>query len=192
MRVLGSTNRVDMTILSFVNCDDHSEDHWVCEYWNVNERRWVMVDAQLDAFQRAALGIAFDPCDVPPDQFLPGGKAWQLCRAGQADPDSFGILEMHGLWFVRGDLMRDLASLNKVELLPWDGWGLVEGRDEDLTPDDMALLDRVAELTLADHRTFTLTRSLYESNARLRVPRVIRSYGASGAQSVELPVEPST
>jgi hypothetical protein len=150
------------------------------------------VDAQLDAFQREALGITFDPYDVPPDQFLPGGKAWQLCRAGQADPDSFGISEMHGLWFVRGDLMRDLASLNKVELLPWDGWGLVEKRDDDLAPDDMALLDRIAELTLADNRAFTLMRLLYQGDARLRVPPVIRSYGVSGVQSVELPAEPST
>ena len=24
---------------------DHFEDHWVCEYWKADERRWVMVDA---------------------------------------------------------------------------------------------------------------------------------------------------
>ena len=24
-------------------------DHWVCEYWNSGEARWVQVDAQLDA-----------------------------------------------------------------------------------------------------------------------------------------------
>jgi hypothetical protein len=27
----------------------------------------------------------------------------------------------HGLWFVRGDLMRDSLALSKVETLPWDG-----------------------------------------------------------------------
>jgi hypothetical protein len=24
------------------------EDHWLCEYWNANQSRWILVDAQLD------------------------------------------------------------------------------------------------------------------------------------------------
>lgn len=162
------------------------EDHWVCEYWNAEEERWVLVDAQLDAFQRQALQIEFDPCDVPREQFLPGGKAWQLCRAGQVDSDRFGIFDMHGMWFIRGNVVRDLASLNKLELLPWDGWGLTEGKDQELSAADMALLDRVAALTLAGDEAFPEVRSVYENDARLRVPPVIRSYTAAGVRTIEL------
>jgi hypothetical protein len=162
------------------------EDHWVCEYWNATEQRWMMVDAQLDEVQRQVLGITFDLCDVPRGQFLPGGKGWQLCRAGQADPDCFGIFDMHGLWFVRGDMVRDLASLNKVELLPWDCWGLIEGEDKSLSEDDMALLDRVAALTLAGNEAFPATRALYEGEARLRVPPVIRSWPTAAVQEVRI------
>jgi hypothetical protein len=164
----------------------HYEDHWVCEYWNATEQRWVMVDAQLDELQRQVLGITFDPCDVPRGQFLPGGKGWQLCRAGQAAPDCFGIFDMHGLWFVRGDMVRDLASLNKVELLPWDCWGLVEGEDKSLSEDDMALLDRVAALTLAGNEAFSAVRALYEGEARLRVPPVIRSWPTAVVQEIRI------
>ncbi len=166
---------------------DHYEDHWVVEYWNVEAQRWVSVDAQLDEFQRKALGTAFDPCDVPRDQFLPGGRAWQLCRAGQADPDHFGILDMHGLWFVQSDFVRDVASLNKVELLPWDCWGLGDvGPDGVASAEDAVLLDRVAPLTLAGNEAFAELRSIYESDARLRVPPVIRSYTQAGAQEIKL------
>ena len=49
----------------------------------------------------------------------------QLCRAGQANPDLFGVFDMHGMWFIRGNVVRDLAALNKVELLPWDCWASV-------------------------------------------------------------------
>lgn len=145
-----------------------------------------MVDAQLDDLQCEVLQIKFDPCDVPRDQFLTGGRAWQLCRAGEADPDSLGIFDMHGLWFVRGDLLRDLASLNKIELLPWDCWGLIEGEDQDITADAMALLDRVAALTLAGDEAFTEMRSVYRSDERLRVPPVIRSYPGASAEIVDL------
>ncbi len=71
----------------------HYEDHWVCEYWNAAQRRWIMVDAQLDPLQCDVLNIPFDPLDVPRDQFITGGRAWQMCRSGQADPDRFGIFE---------------------------------------------------------------------------------------------------
>jgi hypothetical protein len=165
---------------------EHFEDHWVCEYWKADELRWVMVDPQLDALQRKVLQINFDPCDMPPGQFLPGGQAWQLCRSGQADPDHFGISDMHGLWFVRGDLLRDLASLNKMELLPWDCWGLIEGEDKNLSADDMALLDRVAALTRADNSAFAEMRALYENDKRLCVPNVVKSYSGSGVQIVDL------
>ena len=165
---------------------NHYEDHWVCEYWNAVQKRWVLVDAQLDELQYHKLSIRFDPLDVPRDQFIVGGKAWQLCRAGQADPETFGIFDMHGLWFVRGDFVRDVAALNKIELLPWDSWGIIEARDEDLSADDLAFLDRVAELTCDAVPEFDRVRAWYESDNRLCVPATIHSYSQQGVQTVDL------
>ncbi|MBE7550077.1 MAG: transglutaminase domain-containing protein [Anaerolineales bacterium] len=165
---------------------DHYEDHWVCEYWEHRQKRWVLVDAQLDELQCRKLAISFNPLDVPRDQFLVGGKAWQLCRTGQADADQFGIFDMKGLWFVRGDFVRDVAALNKVELLPWDGWGMIEKRDEEVSEDELALLDRIAALTGEDVPEVDQVRGLYENDDRLRVPRRIRSYTQHGVQEIEL------
>ena len=93
---------------------------------------------------------------------------------------------MHGLWFVRGDMVRDLASLNKVELLPWDCWGLIEREDKSLSEDDMALLDRVAALTLAGNEAFPEMRALYAGETRLCVPPVIRSWPTAVVQEVRI------
>ena len=30
---------------------------------------------------------------------------------------------MHGLWFIAGNVIRDVAALNNREMLPWDVWG---------------------------------------------------------------------
>ena len=162
----------------------HCEDHWVAEFWDARQGRWRLVDAQLDAFQRKALAISFDPLDVPRDQFLVGGQAWKMCRSGQADPDTFGIFDMHGLWFVRGNFVRDVAALNKVELLPWDSWGAADMLDDALTPEDNALLDHVAELTCGDALDFAAVRTLYETDSRLRVPDIIHSYTEAGVITV--------
>jgi hypothetical protein len=66
-------------------------DHYLCQYWNQTESRWVLVDAQIDDLQRRAMNISFDTCDMPEGLFLPGGRAWQLFREDKADPDLFGI-----------------------------------------------------------------------------------------------------
>lgn len=124
------------------------------------------------------------PTDVP-----------ALCRVVQGNllhifwADAyFGIFDMHGLWFIRGDLVRDLASLNRMELLPWDCWGIIETKDEDLSEEDMALLDHAAMLTMADNATFPELRSIYENDPRLRVPPVIRSYSSGGVRTIELTI----
>src|SRR5215467_5269310 len=51
-------------------------DHWVGEYWNAGEKRWVLVDAQLDEVQRRAFKVEFDPRDVTRDRFIIAGDAW--------------------------------------------------------------------------------------------------------------------
>jgi hypothetical protein len=146
------------------------EDHWVCETWNARRERWVLVDAQLDDFQKEALGIPFDPLDTPRDQFWLAGRAWQACRAGEVNPDRFGIFDMHGLWFIRGNLVRDILALNKVEILPWDGWGLISAEDDALSDEDLALLDELAVLSLARDEAWPRIRALFNQDDRLRVP----------------------
>jgi Transglutaminase-like superfamily len=103
----------------------HYEDHWGVEYWKASEARWVMVDAQLDDFQKEVLGIRFDTLDMPAGKFVVAGEAWNLCREKKANPKDFGIFKWHGLGFIRGNVFREVLSFNKIELLPWDSWGMM-------------------------------------------------------------------
>lgn len=154
---------------------DHFEDHWAVEYWNQEQGRWVLVDAQLDELQCDVLKIDFDVLDVPRDRFIVGGKAWQMCRRGEQDADKFGIFDMHGLGFVRGNLVRDVASLNRMELLPWDCWGVILNESLD-DPADLAVLDEAASCTTSDNPDFEAIRTRYESDPRFRVNGTLLSY----------------
>lgn len=161
-------------------------DHWVCEYWNEAEQRWAMVDAQLDDVKRDVLNISFNTLDVPRDQFIVGGAAWKLCRSGQADPSKFGIFEMNGMDFVKGDFLRDVAALNKIELLPWDCWGMILTEYATLPPDDLSMLDQLADLTYQDVPDFDKVQQLYESDSRLRVGEAIQSYVNGNMEQIAL------
>ena len=149
----------------------HFADHWVCEVWDTAADTWRRVDAQLDAVQRRAYSIAFDPCDTPRDQFLTADEAWTQCRTWQTDPRRFGLRDTRGLWYVRRNLILDLAALHKQELRPDDSWpGLIAKPDAYLTRDDYALLDRLAALSRQGNAALADLAEAYGQAADLQPP----------------------
>jgi hypothetical protein len=153
------------------------EDHWVCEYWQAVQQRWVLVDAQIDARQRDLFSIGFDVADVPRDRFLIAGEAWARCRSGAADPDTFGlsIVNEAGYWWIAGNLMRDAAALGNIELLPWDCWGAMPRAYEPIDESRCALFDRLAALTQSPDDAFAELQRLCRQDSRLRVPATVRN-----------------
>jgi hypothetical protein len=147
-------------------------DHQIAEWWDTAAGRWRLVDPQLGERHVAHYRLGFDPFDVPRDQFLVGGRAWQLCRAGQADPETFGLSpelpEPRGMRYVRAHVIQDLAALNKLELLLWDVWGLMLAE----ASAELSLVDEVAERTQAADG-FADTRRLY-TRPGLAVPGRVR------------------
>ena len=147
------------------------EDHWVGEYWHPDEARWVMVDPQLDPFQIEKLGIDFDPLDMPRTKFVTGGQAWELCRTKRVDPKRFGIFRMRGLDFVKGDLIRDFLALNKVEILPWDNFMLINTSLIRMRQEEKDLMDRLARISTGEERDFVLLRAAFAANQEKLLPK---------------------
>ena len=148
---------------------DRFVDHWVTEYFDAAQGRWVLVDAQIDDRQRALFGIDFDTLDVPREKFLVAGDAWRLCRDGRADPQAFGVLDMAGLWFIASNVIRDVAALNNREMLPWDVWGGMTLADSEI---DLAFIDRLARLTREPDRHQDELRTVY-ADPRVAVPSTV-------------------
>ncbi len=146
-------------------------DHYLCQYWNDKESKWVMVDAQIDDLQRRAMNITFDTCDVPEGLFLPGGKAWQTWREGKANPDLFGIFEVRGSWFIGCDMIFDMMSLNKIESHPFDIWVLMPGyQQKEYSKEYLGIMDNIAALTGALDPDFSKVSSFYQTEKRLQPP----------------------
>lgn len=151
------------------------EDHWVCEYWHATEARWVLVDLQFDEVWREKLKIEHDVLDVPRDRFLVASDAWTQCRKGKADPSKFGInfADLRGLWFIAGNLVRDVAALNKMEMLPWDVWGTMPAPHEPLNEEQLTFFDTMAALTHNPDVSFAELRMRYDADDRLYVPATV-------------------
>ena len=151
------------------------EDHWLCEYWNDAEARWVLVDPQFDDVWQRQSRIDHDVLDVPRDRFLVAADAWTQCRAGKADASKFGTANgnLRGLWFIATDLVHDVAALNKMEMLPWDVWGAMPKQNEFIEGDQLAFFDQLAEFTRLPDRSVDDLRELYKSDDRVCVPRTV-------------------
>lgn len=155
-------------------------DHVVVELWNGD--RWQRFDPQI-ANKR---DWGFDTLDMPAAVFVTGGRAWQMCRNEGADPDRFGLgpddQEVRGWWFVRERLQLDVAALNKIELLCWDGMdGLQEGN-----PADEAILDEMAALSL--HPDSSELRARCATDERWRMPATITCFHPAVGPAFPVPV----
>lgn len=144
----------------------HKQSHVICEYWDEAQQRWIGADA--DTVQ----------VDIAADRFLTAGDAWQRCRRGEMDPLELGYApDARGLWCARWEIVRDLAALNKQEMLTFDVWGLNETYEynADLSAEDTELLDRIASMHAAEQQHFAELRSIYLEDERVRVPAVAKS-----------------
>lgn len=151
---------------------DHWEDHWICE-WH-DGQRWNRYDAEFAAGGK----LDFDPTDVPCTRFLTAGEAWRRVANIPAHGSRFGVssLKLQGEWFVAGSLFRDMAALRKLELKPWDYWGLSASLpwiSSDWPSDVKAMLDLLA-LQLTDARVHQVGEP--ESLAEWTLPDQVISY----------------
>ncbi len=122
-------------------------DHWITEYWDHDHHQWVRVDSEI-------LGgtVLQHPERLAAEEFLSGGEAWQAFDRGQIDPSQFGVYgtENWGPAEIRGNAVKDLAALNKIEMLPWDEWGrMTEAYEGKTGPDYDELLDTLASTCAA-------------------------------------------
>ena len=123
-------------------------DHWITEYWSHGSSRWVRIDSEI-----LGQSVLAHPEDLRGGEFLSGGEAWDAFRRGAIDASNFGVYgtENWGPAEIRGNAVKDLAALNKVETLPWDEWGRMEDAYKGETgPDYDELLDLLAAVCAAD------------------------------------------
>lgn len=133
-------------------------DHWVCEYWNKLEKRWIKVDPWMSQIQYrkemlppelfdGLLKLNYNPYDVTNEYFITGGQAWINCREYGHNPDDYRTYEdfLKGTWFVRDNMIRDLLCLYKIEPLPWDCWGIMGRENNNINDEELEVLDKLAQ-----------------------------------------------
>ena len=138
-------------------------DHWVIEHWDDGRRRWTRLDVE-----HLGADVPASTADLQDGEFLTGGEAWRSYRAG-ADGMTFGVPGTTHAWGpaeIRGNAIRDLAALRKLEMLPWDTWGRMTASYQGKTgPEYDALMDTIAATTATDDDEAIASLSMSEDLA---------------------------
>jgi hypothetical protein len=131
-----------------------------------------MVDPQLDELQRKVLKLGFNHTDIPYELFLGAGRTWKVFREGKIDPKNFGIGDdWRGEIFVLNKLIMELASLNKIEVLAWESWGICHDV-KNLEKLGYANFDLLAEkiAKVNNPEVFFELKDLFENDSRYKMP----------------------
>jgi hypothetical protein len=167
--------RVRSGVARYFYTNGQLEDHFITEWWNAEKGIWQYTDPQIDDLMAEKCGIQLDVNNLPRDQFLHAGLAYQELISDKVKPENIGIFDFRGLPYVRYKLVSDLACLNKYEILAWEGWGIVDDIGEpQLSPKDQLLLDRIAGLLNTydeDAGVFPEITDLFRSHPRLQFPQ---------------------
>ena len=152
------------------------ENHWICEYWNQEEQRWVQVDAQIDAQQKKLMGIDFNTLDMPKGKFVTAGEGWQRYQDGKVEVEAFGLGGKDGWnaigWqMVMENVTCDIMAMNKMELLPWDVNPYWDKKKAEMTAKDIAIIEKAAAISSQVDSQWGQMREFYESHPILRMPK---------------------
>ena len=144
-----------------------STDHWINQYWNEKENRWITIDVDGSL----SLNENFDPYDMPDGKFDFPADAWLGIRSGKLDPQHFhNSSGVRGLIVVLWSLFYDFHCLMNNEIIY--GHGPIYGnpkRFEILTSQEFEKIDNLARLMQNPDENFDELIKIWENEKDFRL-----------------------
>lgn len=144
-----------------------STDHWINQYWNEKENRWIIIDVDGSL----SLNENFDPYDMPDGKFDFPADAWLGIRSGKLEPQHFhNASGVRGLIVVLWSLFYDFHCLMNNEIIY--SHGSVYGnpkRFENLTLQELEKIDNLARLMQNPDENFDELAKIWENEKDFRL-----------------------
>ncbi len=136
--------------------------HVICEVWNKEEKRWMLVDPILAMV------------DFPAHQFEYATQSWQRLRQGKVNPAKYGVAGTTGNYHILDMLCHDMAAVLGEELLYKErpSISLDEGLDvTKIERKKLDILDELADFLKDPDHNLKALRTLMNKHACLQVER---------------------
>jgi len=146
---------------------DKSVDHWITQYWDKKQNRWVAIDidGSLEDY------LKFDPYNMPEGVFDFSADAWLNVRAGKEDGKHFwNAGGFDGLVIIGWELFYDFHSLMNSEIIYLHAPEMVKLADfGKLSEQELSEIDDLARLMQKPDKNFYKLQEIWETKKELRL-----------------------
>ncbi len=149
--------------------ENESTDHWINQYWNERENRWITFDAD-GFFNDEDLG--FNQFDIPENKFDWAANTWLNIRNGKVDGRRFVYgdrLGTNSLKAVIRAIFYDFHAIMNDEISYRFQPCYIDGKFDKLTENDLIEIDELAKLMLQVDKNFDKLIALWNSNRKYRI-----------------------
>lgn len=169
LKAKGYSARVRSGFSPYIKYDGVNYDHWITEYYDETENRWVLVDADEHCPDHK---MGFDLNDIPRDKFLFGAEAYLGMRNKKykdeeiyysSDPATLGLKASIKCLFY------DFNSLMNNEIIFLHLPKYIQDKKFELSNEEYVELDKLAELLLDPDKNFNELKYIWENNLKFRI-----------------------
>ncbi len=158
----------------FVTKLNSAGDHWISEYYDEKQQRWILVDADMyfDGKILKEYGVDFNLLDIPREKFIFGAEAYLKLRNGTyrkkdiyyaSNPLTYGIpAAIRGLFYDFHSLMNDEIIFLYVPKYICD-------KNFELTEEEYLELEELATLMLEPDKNFSRLLEIWNTNSKFRI-----------------------
>lgn len=138
--------------------------HTVCEVWNKNEMRWMLVDPSMNLV------------DFGRDKFDFSNELWLKFQNQEIDPNLYGIPRRYtGLVSILGKVCTDLASILGTEYPINQFAPILEStfdENSQLSTEQIETLNKICELMKSiNSESFSKLQEIYNSNPEIQITK---------------------
>jgi formylglycine-generating enzyme required for sulfatase activity len=143
--------------------------HTICEVWNKNENRWMLVDPNM--------GMV----DFSRDKFDFSNDAWLQMQQKEIDPDLYGIPGRYsGMISILGKVNTDLASILGTEYTVYQYAPILDfalEEDKKLTDEHIETLNSISELMKTlDAKNLLKLQDIYNNTPEIQITKSFMNY----------------
>ncbi|MFC1563188.1 SUMF1/EgtB/PvdO family nonheme iron enzyme [candidate division KSB1 bacterium] len=163
LKYRGIPARVRYGHAMYLNSDFHAS-HVICEVWNENDKRWMLVDPSTEMV------------DFSRDKFDFSNDAWLKMQKKEVDPNLFGIPGKYsGRVSIISKVFADLASILGTEYTVYQYPPILDyafQNNNQLTSKHVEILNRISELMKSiDAENIRKLQKIYNNNPQIQITK---------------------
>lgn len=160
LKARGIATRVRPGFAPYIH-PERIEDHWINQYWQESEQRWITIDVDTSFEQRP-----FDAFDMPSTAFDFAACAWLAVREGRAEANAYRFYGESALQELATQVVCDLHCLMNNEI-PYTHYPAYIASD--FEGEKLQTIDALAWLLLEPEENFSRLQTIWETNHDFRI-----------------------